>query len=117
MDLGHAIQKHSEWRIKFRSAISKKEQMDAMSVSKDACCEFGKWLHGEAKSQFGELGSYQECISKHAVFHAEAGKVAAAINRKNYAEAEEMIGINTPYGAASTAVAAAILKLKKEAQL
>ena len=116
MDLDHAIQKHSEWRIRFRSAISKHETMDTASVSKDACCDFGKWLHGEARSKFGKLGSYSECVTKHAAFHVEAGKVANAINQKKFAEAEKMIGTNTPYTAASTAIAGAILKLKKETQ-
>lgn len=117
MDLDHAIQKHAEWRIKFRSAISKQETMDTANVSKDGCCDFGKWLHGEARSKFGKLDSYSECVSKHAAFHVEAGKVAAAINQKKYVEAEKMIGMNTPYAAASTSVAGAILKLKKESQL
>lgn len=117
MDLEQAIQKHSEWKIKFRTAISKQETMDAATVSKDNCCELGKWLHGEAKPQFGHLASHAECISKHAAFHIEAGKVAAAINLKKYAEAEQMISAATPYTSASTAVAGAILKLKKEARL
>lgn len=91
--------------------------MDAATVSKDNCCDLGKWLHGEAKSQFGNLASHAECISKHAAFHIEAGKVAAAINQKKYAEAEQMIGASTPYTTASTSVAGAILKLKKDARL
>lgn len=117
MDLDHAIQKHSEWKIKFRSAISKQETIDTANISKDGCCDFGKWLHGEAKANFGRLASYSECVTKHAAFHIEAGKVAATINHKKYAEAEKMLGTNTPYLTASTAVAGAILKLKKEARL
>ena len=116
MDLDHAIQTHAGWRIKFRSAISKHETMDYSNIHKDSCCEFGKWLHGEAKLKFGKLVSYAECVAKHAAFHVEAAKVAAAINLKHYAEAEKMIGTNTPYADASTAVAGAILKLKKETQ-
>ena len=87
------------------------------SVSKDNCCELGKWLHGEAKPQFGHLESHTDCVSKHAAFHVEAGKVASAINLKKYAEAEQMTGGLTPYTSASSAVAGAILKLKKESQL
>lgn len=117
MDLDHAIQKHSEWRIKFRSAISKHETVDTGNIAHDDGCEFGKWLHGEARTKFGKLGSYSECLSKHAAFHLEASKVAVAINQKKYAEAEQMIGNNTPYTSASTAIAGAILKLKKEAKI
>lgn len=117
MDLDQAIQKHSEWKIKFRTAISKKEAMDAATISKDNCCELGKWLHGDASTKFGDLASHSECVTKHAAFHVEAGKVAAAINQKKYAEAEQMIGAGTSYTTASSAVAGAILKLKKEARL
>ena len=117
MDFDQAIQKHAEWKIKFRSAISKQETMDAATISKDNCCDFGKWLYGEAKSKHGRLASYSECVSKHAAFHVEAGKVATAINQKKYAEAEKMIGSNTPYASASSAVAGTIVKLRKEAKL
>lgn len=117
MDLNTAIEKHAEWKMKFRSAISKKETMDAGTISKDNCCELGKWLHGEAKAKFGSLQSHSACVAKHAAFHVEAGKVAQAINAKKYVEAEAMLNAGTPYAASSSSVGVAILQLKKEAQL
>ncbi len=48
MDLDQAVAKHAEWKVKFRKAISAKEQLDTASIAKDNCCELGKWLHGEA---------------------------------------------------------------------
>ena len=113
MDLDQAIQKHSEWRTKFRSAISKKETMDESTISKDDCCELGKWLHSDAKVK--RLYSYQECVTKHARFHQEAGKVAKLINARKYTEAEAAIGAGSSYSTASSEVGAAIIKLKKEA--
>jgi len=115
MDLDNAISKHAEWKLKFRSAISKEETMDIDTISKDNCCELGKWLHGEAKSRFGNMASYSDCVSKHAAFHLEAGKVAAAINSKKYTLAETMLDSGTPYAASSSAVGVAIMRLKKEA--
>jgi len=117
MDLDQAITKHAEWKIKFRSAISKQETMDASTIAKDNCCELGKWLHGEAKAKFGKLQSYAQCVSKHAEFHTQASKVAQAINAKQYTEAEKMISNGTPYFQASSAVGVAIIALKKEAGL
>lgn len=117
MDLHQAIEKHAEWKIKFRQAITDKGTMDAETILKDDCCELGKWLHGEAKSRFNNLSSYMECLIKHATFHIEAGKVAETINAKKYAEAETMIGPASPYTAASSAVRHAILHLKHEAGL
>ena len=113
MNLDEAVQKHNDWKIKFRSAISKKETMDAATISKDNCCEFGKWLYGAGKSEYGSLSSFTECVAKHKAFHVEAGKVAVAINAKKYVEASAMIGAGTSYSAASTDTGVAIMHLKK----
>lgn len=117
MDLDSAIGKHAEWKMKFRNAISKQETMDAATISKDNCCELGKWLHGEAKAKFGRLASHAECLQRHAEFHAEAGKVATAINARNFTEASDMINGATNYAKASSSVGVAIMRLKKEAGL
>jgi methyl-accepting chemotaxis protein len=117
MDLDNAIGKHAEWKLKFRSAISKQETMETQTIAKDNCCDLGKWLHGEGKQKFGKLSSYNGCLTKHAAFHVEAGKVAVAINAKQYAEAEAMLNAGTIYAATSNAVGTAIMRLKKEARL
>lgn len=117
MDLESAIQKHAEWKTKFRTAISGHQTMDVATISKDNCCELGKWLHGDAKAKYGRLASLADCVTRHASFHTEAGKVAAAINAKKFAEAEAMLGAGTAYTNASSAVGGAIVKLKKEAGL
>jgi Chemoreceptor zinc-binding domain len=117
MNIDSAIAKHAEWKLKLRSAILKQDTLDADTISKDNCCDLGKWLHSEAKLKFVRLNSYADCVNKHAAFHAEAGKVAIAINSKKYTEAETMLNAGTPYTAASNAVGSAIMKLKKEAGL
>ncbi len=117
MDLDHAIGNHAEWKIKFRSAISKQEKMDVATISTDNGCELGKWLHGEARTKFGHLPGHADCVQKHAAFHAEAGKVASAINAKKYTQAESMLGGGTDYADASVDVGVSILQLKKEARL
>jgi Chemoreceptor zinc-binding domain len=114
MDLNTAIQKHAEWKTKFRSAMMKQEQLDVATIAKDNCCDLGKWLHGEAKEQYGKLGSHTECIRKHAEFHSQAAKVALEINNKNYTQAETMLAAGSAYSNASTAVGGAIMVLKKE---
>jgi hypothetical protein len=117
IDLNQAIERHAEWKVKFRKAITDKETMDADTIAKDNCCELGKWLHGDAKKKYGHLASHADCVKKHAAFHTEANKVAKTINAKNFTEATGMIETNTPYAAASNAVAVAIMKLKKESGL
>jgi len=117
MDLDTAIQKHAEWKMKFRAAISKHETMDAATIAKDNCCELGKWLHGEAMTKYRNLHSLADCIAQHAAFHIEAGKVAQSINAKKYTEAENMMAGGTSYATVSNLVAGAIMHLKKEARL
>ncbi|MBK6852968.1 MAG: CZB domain-containing protein [Burkholderiales bacterium] len=117
MDLNAASQAHSEWKSKLRLAIMKKEALDAATITADNCCPLGKWLHGEAKTRFGTLGSYRDCVSKHAAFHREAGAVARSVNQKAFAAAEKMLESGSSFMTASTAVGSAILGLKKEAAL
>ena len=116
MNLDSALQKHSEWKTKFRTAISQKESLDAETIAKDNCCELGKWLYGESESKFGKLESHKNCITKHKMFHIEAGKVAAVINLGKYTEAEAMLNSNTPYFNATNEVGIAIVRLKKEVE-
>ena len=117
MDLTKAIQAHGEWKVKFRNAINHKEQMDSDTIACDDRCALGKWLHGQAKQRHAHLGSYRDCVKKHAAFHVEAGQVAKAINAGHYDKAECMLAGGTPYASASSEVGSAILALKKAANL
>jgi methyl-accepting chemotaxis protein len=112
VDLNMAIQKHAEWKYKFRAAMTTPEPMDVATISKDNCCEIGKWLHGEAKARHGHLASYAKCLSAHAAFHVEAGKIAALINSQKNEEAERMLSSDTSYHDASKRVGIAIIELK-----
>jgi methyl-accepting chemotaxis protein len=115
IDLDGALQKHVEWKVKLRSAISNKETLDAATISKDNCCDFGKWLHSEeSHSKIAHLPSYQTCMSKHAEFHVAAGKVAEVINAKQYEQADKMLENGSDFVNSSSAVATAIMKLKKD---
>jgi len=114
VDLNLAIQKHAEWKYKFRAAMTAPDPMDVATISKDDCCEIGKWLHGEAKTLHGRLASHAKCLAAHAAFHAEAGKIAALINAKKHDEAEKMLGAGTSYAEASRKVGIAIIELKNE---
>jgi len=117
MDLNEAIQAHSEWKMKLRSAIQLRTKLDAATIARDDCCALGKWLHGESRARYGRLDSYKECFQQHARFHKQASQIALAINSGKYDEAEKMLGSGTPYVEASRAVVMAIGTLKREAGL
>lgn len=117
MNLEAAIQKHEEWKTRFFTAMTQHLMMDPAIIEKDNYCQLGKWLHGEGKTQFGNLSSYADCVSSHASFHVEAAKVAQTINSKNFVEAENMLGNGSSLTNASIVVAKALMKFKKEAKL
>jgi len=56
-------------------------------------------------------------VQAHAGFHAEAAKVATAINAKQFTAAESMLDSASFYTKASSAVGVAIMQLKKAAAL
>jgi hypothetical protein len=115
MHLGNAIAAHDQWMTRFRNAIANHETFDAVTISADNCCDLGKWLHGEGKRLFGKLPIHTHCVATHKLFHQEAGKVAEAINAKNLVDADGMLASHTPFSEASKALAAAIMRLKKDA--
>jgi methyl-accepting chemotaxis protein len=115
MDLDSAISAHEQWVFKFKSAISTASTLDAATIAKDNCCEFGKWLYGEGQSMHGHRARFSVIIGKHAEFHKLAGKVAEAVNAKQYKEAQDMIDYaSTAFGQATQGVKVAILGLKGE---
>lgn len=113
MDLDVAVGAHAQWKTKFRAAIDRKEQLDAATIGKDNCCELGKWLYSEGRQIHGTKPEFTALLEKHKVFHAEAGKVATAINIGKYEDASNMISGGSTFGAASTEVGMAISRLKK----
>ena len=114
INLDNAIQAHANWRAKLRTAVTQKETLDADTVSRDDCCELGKWLHGAGSSQYGGKPSFVQLLESHRQFHQEAGKVARLINQGAYSEAEMQLESNTGFSNASQKVGAAVIQLAKE---
>lgn len=115
MNFDDAIAKHCDWKIRFRTSMLLKEQMNVASISSDCNCELGKWLHSEGEIIYGYLDSFQHCVSVHAAFHREAGIIAELINQAKYAEASALMDTFTNFDNASHAVGVAIIKLRNEA--
>ena len=117
MDLDAALQVHGDWKARFRDAIEQQLPFDVRTIAVDDRCPLGLWLHGEAREQFGSLRTYHDCVARHAAFHLEAGKVAAAINAGQYHVALAMLDFGTTYSAASSALGGAVMALKRDARL
>jgi methyl-accepting chemotaxis protein len=115
MNLDNAILAHYEWKNKLKAAIASRGQLDAATISKDNCCEFGKWLYAEGGALYGKRPEFTALLQKHKIFHVEAGKVALQINGKHYEEASKMLDSNSPFGVASMGVGVAVNTLKRVA--
>jgi methyl-accepting chemotaxis protein len=111
MDLNTAIQKHAEWKFKFRNALLARAAMDANAISKDNNCEMGKWLHGDAAALYGNLPAYARCLANHAAFHVEAATVAKAVNALNKEDVERKRATGSAFSAASKKVGISIVEL------
>lgn len=116
MNFDSAIEAHMAWKIKFRVAMQKREQLDEAAIARDNCCELGKWLHGEAALRYAQLPSYAGCVQRHAEFHREAAQVAHAINLGDFGRAESLLGPSSTYSGASGAVVVALGRLRREVE-
>jgi len=115
INLDNAIKAHADWRSKLRLAAQRHESLDAETVSRDDCCELGKWLHGPgASGKCGTAPSFRALIQAHQKFHVAAGQVAQTINQGQGARAQDMLGNGTPFSDASSTVTRLIVQLKKE---
>jgi len=115
INLDNAIKAHADWRSKLRLAAQRHEHLDAETVSRDDCCELGKWLHGPGASGECRIApSFTTLIQAHQKFHAAAGQVAHTINQGQGARAQDMLGNGTPFSEASSTVTRLIVQLRKE---
>lgn len=114
MELDKAIAAHAEWKIRFRTAMMRKERLDVESIERDDCCSLGKWLRGEGHERFSDHPRYIACRRLHATFHHEAGRVAREINAGETAHADSMLEPGSAYSRVQADMSAAIVALKRE---
>ena len=116
MDLSVAIQRHVEWKYKFRNAVHSNTALDAESISKDNNCEFGKWLLEEGRLEFAGHKSYPTCVTEHTAFHRAAGTVARAVNAKQPEQVERLMAPGSEFAESSKKVSIAIVELRSASQ-
>jgi methyl-accepting chemotaxis protein len=117
MNLDKALAAHADWKVKLRVALTDHQTLDAGGIASDCKCEFGQWLHGAGRAAHSASASFRQCVEAHADFHKAAGAVARAINAGDYAGAERQLEAGTPFSVASSAVAVAVRRLKRETEV
>jgi methyl-accepting chemotaxis protein len=117
MNSEEAIQAHRAWKERFFVAMAKRQPLNVQAILADDCCDFGKWLYGQAKDKYGHLSSYRECVALHAAFHQEAGKIAQEINDGEFLNAShQFLNHDTAYAKASAALIMGTIAVFKELQ-
>lgn len=116
MDFDKAMAAHADWKVKLRVALDNRTQLDAERICSDKNCELGGWLHGEGRNRFGASPHFLTCVDAHREFHQEAGAVARTINSADYGKAEALLNTGSRFADASTRVAVAVRRLKREAE-
>jgi methyl-accepting chemotaxis protein len=114
INLDNAIKAHADWRTKLRTAATKNGHIDAETISRDNCCEMGKWLHGAGGTKFGGSPTFVNLIEVHQNFHTEAGKIAQKINQGDGDQATQMLGSGSSFSQASNEVTRLIIQFKGE---
>ncbi len=105
---------HAKWKTNFRSAISRKDDLDATAISCDDRCELRRWIYSTGKGVFGHQPIFLRLIDEHKQFHRCAGEVARTINQKRYAEALQMIAVKSEFSEASAHVIGTLGRMKRD---
>ena len=63
LNMRDALDAHTAWTKRLEGKIegSNNEELDIAKVASDCECVLGKWIHGEAKKQFGESPIWRSC--------------------------------------------------------
>lgn len=77
LDMKAALDAHMAWTQRLEEKIngSNEEVLDVATVASDCNCKLGKWIHGEARQQFGDEPDLKELQRVHADFHLKAGEI------------------------------------------
>ena len=116
LDFEAVIAAHQQWRTTLRNAALKNKKMDASTIGRDDCCVLGKWIYGPGGAKWGKQANFTELVQAHKKFHAEAGKVAEAINSGRVKDAQAMMDSGKPFVDAGHKVTMAVRALRELVQ-
>jgi len=114
-----AIAAHSAWKERLINTISSgTSDFDPEVVKLPDRCEFGKWLYGDGISEDSKEGKYySNCISLHATFHVEAGKILTLALQSNKTDAEALMSDDSVFTKTSSTLIGLLNEWKKESSL
>jgi methyl-accepting chemotaxis protein len=88
VDFARVKMAHRSWRLKLRSFLDGRENIDGKGLASHQDCELGKWIYGGGMSAFSYLQEMGELEKKHKGMHALVKHVVELKHAGKAAEAE-----------------------------
>ena len=111
MNAEEAIACHRAWKDSRQAALTSPWNLDIEQISGDHACRLGNWLHGDGLLEYGHLPEYRRCLDIHRQFHAEATRLAGAINDGRLFYAQRLMASGSAYSTASESLGIALIAL------
>lgn len=108
MDIREAIRIHLQWKVELEWMLCGKQPLEPQRLAQVDACEFGRWLHGEARSLYGEAPALQQAVQEHARFHAVCSEVADCIQDGRREQAARLLSPGGDFSRASHAIVEAL---------
>jgi len=113
LNFDQAIQAHARWKGKLQKYLAKPDRsLDPGKTAQDCLCDLGKWLYGAGK-QYANLAEFKRLVTDHVRFHRSAGDILRRADSGERMGEEVALGGHSEYAQASSAVVAALMKMKE----
>lgn len=115
LDMKAALEAHAAWKARLEAQIrgDAGETLSVATVAADCNCALGKWIHGDAKTQFTFYPEYAQLRRAHADFHLCAGSILSDAHDGNLDAATD--ALKKDFRRHSDAVQLALVRLYAKA--
>lgn len=97
LDIDNAISSHENWKIRLEAYLAghSSEDMRPEVVCREDCCDLGRWLNGDGRTQLGNYPVYGVLLARHKNFHIQASNVVSLVQSQQPERAERTL--NGPF--------------------
>ena len=89
LDFGRVKMTHRSWRLKLRSFLDGRENIDPAKLASHRDCELGKWIYAGGMAAYGHLHEMQGLENKHKNMHALVKQVVELKHAGKVSDAEQ----------------------------
>lgn len=114
MNIDDAVLAHARWKIRLTAYANKPDgSIDPVQLGTDNKCELGQWIYGEG-AQHDTLPEFNTLRDAHAKFHRCAAEAVKTLDANPATPTEQILGLQSNFGKASSAVITAIKGLAQK---